>query len=91
VLQFLENFTGVREPNITVWRRQAFGDLTSAFRMKETRSNPPILPDTAGHLSLAKYGAANLPKPVFPAGEQQTPQQEKGHRNRLPSKSSSQG
>ena len=49
-----------------------------------------MLPDTAGHLSLAKYGAANLPKPVFPAGEQH-PQQEKGHRNRLPSKSSTRG
>jgi phospholipase C len=56
--------------------------------MKAARSNPPVLPDTAGHLSLAKYAAANLPKVVLPAGDQQTPQQEKGRRNRLPAKSS---
>ena len=84
VLRFLENFTGVREPNITDWRRQTFGDLTSAFRLKAARSAPPVLPDTAGHLSLAKYAAANLPKPVFPTGEQQAPTQEKGNRNRVP-------
>jgi phospholipase C len=88
VLRFLEAFTGVRETNITDWRRQTFGDLTSAFRMKAARSNPPVLPDTAGILALAKYAAANLPKLVLPAGDQQTPQQEKGRRNRLPAKSS---
>ena len=92
VLRFLETFTGVRETNITDWRRQTFGDLTSAFRLKAARSAPPVLPDTAGHLALAKYAAANLPKLVLPAGEQQqTPQQEKGHRNRLPAKSSGKG
>jgi len=73
-----------RAPNITDWRRQTFGDLTSAFRLKAARSAPPVLPDTAGHLSLAKYAAANLPKPVFPTGEQQAPTQEKGNRNRVP-------
>ncbi len=66
VLQFLEGFTGVREPNITDWRRHTFGDLTSAFRFKEARSMPPVLPDTMGPLTLARYGAANLPKPVLP-------------------------
>ena len=34
VLQFLEKFTGVHEPNITDWRRKTFGDLTSAFRFQ---------------------------------------------------------
>ena len=32
VLQLLEKFTGVAEPNISDWRRKTFGDLTSAFR-----------------------------------------------------------
>ncbi len=85
VLQFLEAFTGVREPNITDWRRHTFGNLTSAFRFKEARSMPPVLPDTMGPLALARYGAANLPKPVLPAGGQQTPKQEKGRRNRVSS------
>ena len=32
VLRFLERFTGVREPNISAWRRRTFGDLSSGFR-----------------------------------------------------------
>lgn len=31
VIRFLEEWTGVREPNISSWRRTATGDLTSAF------------------------------------------------------------
>jgi phospholipase C len=84
VLQFLESFTGVREPNISAWRRRTFGDLTSAFRFGDPSSPPPVLPDTSGPLSLAKYGAANLPKPALPNGDQQPPKQEKGARNRVP-------
>src|SRR3546814_6042590 len=38
VLQFLERITGVREPNITDWRRETFGDLTSVFRSEEHTS-----------------------------------------------------
>jgi len=83
VLQFLENFTGVREPNITDWRRHTFGDLTSAFRFGHAEKKPPVLPDTSGPLMLAKYGSANLPKPTIPGADQQTPKQEKGHRNRI--------
>ena len=78
VLQFLEAFTGVREPNIS-----AFGDLTSAFRFRDTQLQPPVLPDTSGTLSAAKFGAANLPQPVLPRGEQTPPKQEKGNRNRV--------
>jgi phospholipase C len=82
VLQFLERFTGVREPNITDWRRRTFGDLTSAFRFGKPGSAAPTLPDTSGPLTLAKFGANNLPKPALPGGDQQAPQQEKGSRNR---------
>jgi phospholipase C len=82
VLRFLEVFTGVRELNITDWRRRTFGDLTSAFRFQDAPTAPPVLPDTMGPLTLAKYSAANLPKPVLPDGEQQHPVQERGQRNR---------
>ncbi len=85
VLQFLETFTGVREPNISEWRRRTFGDLTSAFRFRGAASKPPVLPDTSGPLLLARSSAASLPKPVIPGSGQQPPRQEKGHRNRLPS------
>jgi len=83
VLRFLEIFTGVREPNISPWRRSTFGDLTAALRLKETPAGPPVLPDTAGILTLARYGAANLPKPVLPGSQQDLPRQEKGRHNRL--------
>jgi phospholipase C len=83
VLQFLEAFTGVREPNMSDWRRRTFGDLTSAFRFREAAFKPPVLPDTSGPLSLAKFGAANLPNPSFPGTAQTPPQQEKGKRNRV--------
>ncbi|MEV7281005.1 phosphocholine-specific phospholipase C [Streptomyces sp. NPDC093111] len=42
VIRFLEQLTGVREPNITPWRRTVTGDLTSAFDFKRTRRQPPV-------------------------------------------------
>ncbi len=84
VLQFLEKFTGVKEPNITDWRRQTFGDLTSAFRFEDGKVSPPPLPDTVGPLSRARFEAAYLPKPTLPGAEQKLPTQEKGSRKRIP-------
>lgn len=83
VLQFLEKFTGVREPNISDWRRSTFGDLTAPFRFNDATAPPPELPDTTGPLTLAKYSTNRLPSPTFPGADQQAPQQEKGHRNRV--------
>jgi phospholipase C len=88
VLQFLERFTGVRETNITDWRRSTFGDLSSAFRLGQAARKPPALPDTAGPLALAKYGSSNLPAPMFPGEEQQLPKQETGERKRLAARKS---
>ena len=82
VLQLLERFTGVREPNISDWRRQTFGDLTSALRFHQGKSAPPALPDTSGPLRLATYEAARLPPPVLPTSEQKIPEQEKGKHKR---------
>lgn len=76
ILRFLELFTGVREPNITAWRRRTFGDLTAAFRFGRAPAAPPRLPDTAGSLHLARYAAANLPLPVIPTRNQAPPVQE---------------
>lgn len=73
VLRFLEASTGVRETNITDWRRRTFGDLMSAFRFRDFRPAPPVLPDTMGPLTLARYTAANLPKPILPAANQGLP------------------
>ncbi|HET7623905.1 MAG TPA: phospholipase C, phosphocholine-specific [Verrucomicrobiae bacterium] len=78
VLQFLEKFTGVREENISDWRRKTFGDLTSAFRFHDRAARPPVLPDTTGRLNRARYDAAHLPKPTLPGSNQSPPVQEKG-------------
>ncbi len=83
VLQFVEHITGVREPNITDWRRKTFGDLTSAFRFDEPAARPPVLPDTGGLLHHAHYAAANLPLPPIPGGDQQAPVQEAGTRKKV--------
>ncbi|UZK67045.1 alkaline phosphatase family protein [Sphingomonas sp. M1-B02] len=80
ILQFLERFTGVREPNISDWRRATFGDLTAAFRFGEPRAKPPILPSTGGLLHHARFAAANLPAPAIPSGDQTLPVQERGKR-----------
>jgi phospholipase C len=85
VLQFLERFTGVEEPNISEWRRRTFGDLTSAFRFHDRHTTFPTLPGTAGALAQAKWSLANLPAPVLPAGGDQThPVQHKSPRQHIP-------
>jgi phospholipase C len=73
----------VREPNISDWRRKTFGDLTSLLRFGQANSQSPVLPDTDGPLRLAKFEAANLPKPVLPEKEQAFPKQESGKRKRI--------
>jgi phospholipase C len=83
VLQFLEQFTGVREPNISGWRRSTFGDLTSALRIRRADNKVPSLPDVQGQLIQARNEVAHLPKPVFPEGDQSPPRQEPGARKRV--------
>ncbi|MFG2890099.1 alkaline phosphatase family protein [Streptomyces sp. NPDC048248] len=83
VLQFLERWTGVQEPNISDWRRETFGDLTSAFGFGRPAPLPPPLPrDTAEQLAAAQQDLTRLPKPMLPGGGQQPPVQEHGDRKR---------
>jgi phospholipase C len=84
VLRFLERFTGVREPNISAWRRDTFGDLTAAFRFGEPLAQPPVLPSTGGLLHHARYAEANLALPPIPGAEQVAPVQQPGRRKRTP-------
>jgi len=81
-LRLLEKITGVREENISEWRRKTFGDMTSAFRFGEAKADPPILPDAGRLLSHAYYGATHFPKPAPPGAGQSMPTQEKGARKR---------
>jgi phospholipase C len=80
VLQFLERLTGVTVPNLTAWRRSAFGDLTSAFGLSGGRF--PRLPDTKAELAQQVYAVNNYPAPQIPGAEQTPPVQEKGPRPR---------
>lgn len=85
-LQFLKKLTGVKEPNISEWRRKAFGDMTSALRFDEKKARPPELPDIVNGLVRARFETAYLPKPTLPGAEQSLPSQEKGERNQVPSR-----
>jgi phospholipase C len=49
IVQFMERRFGVREPNISPWRRAVCGDLTAALDFSRTRASVPRLPDTAGY------------------------------------------
>ena len=84
VLQFLERVTGVREPNISDWRRQTFGDLTAAFRFDQPSRAWPALPDAAPLLQRARQERTNLPAPWVPQGEQHLPRQQPGSRRHVP-------
>jgi phospholipase C len=84
VLQFLEQVTGVMEPNITAWRRQAFGDLTSAlgFSNGKPTTFPPKLPPTKGQFWEAEQEVETLPAATIPGANQTPPVQETGRHRR---------
>jgi len=81
VLQLLERLTGAPIPNITDWRRQTFGDLTSAIGFRNG-SRFPRLPDTKRPLAQAVQNVNTLPAPAVPGGNQAPPSQEHGPRPR---------
>jgi phospholipase C len=85
VLQFLERFTGVRETNITDWRRETFGDLTSALGFSNGKPStfPHTLPNTIGEFWQAENEVETLPPATIPGANQTPPVQEK-RRPRLP-------
>jgi phospholipase C len=80
-LRLLERVTGVTEPNISAWRRQTFGDLTSVFRFGDTPAGVPVLPSTARSAPITAW--ARLPTPRMPGMGQAPPTQEPGTRPRV--------
>jgi phospholipase C len=83
-LRLLEAFTGVREPNISDWRRATFGDLSSALRLHQPRLRWPDLPDARAGWRRAEQQVATLPAPEPPGVRQRPPRQEGGTRRHLP-------
>ncbi|GAA1522104.1 phosphocholine-specific phospholipase C [Kribbella lupini] len=49
VIRFMERRFGVKEPNISPWRRAICGDLTSAFDFATEQARPARLPDTSAY------------------------------------------
>ena len=80
LIRFIEARFGVYEPNISAWRRQTCGDLTSAFRFGGERSRFPgsgelSLPVTESRLLRAQRQVNNNPRPVIPAVNEPLPTQ----------------
>ena len=79
VLRFLELWTGVAEPNISDWRREISGDLTSCFDFAHPDTSIPVLPDTTVLRRKADALDKKLPSPTAPGpGEQVVPKQDPG-------------
>ncbi|GAB3140987.1 phospholipase C, phosphocholine-specific [Amycolatopsis stemonae] len=68
VLRFLETWTGVREPNISAWRRLICGDLTSCFDFRTHDPSIPSLPDANALRAEAARTQPRLPKPGLGPG-----------------------
>ncbi|SDP36012.1 phospholipase C [Nakamurella panacisegetis] len=84
MLQFLETWTGVKETNISNWRRQVSGDLTKAFDFANPDFTVPQLPDTVP-LIVASDAGRSKPAVSAPAvGQQSMPTQESGTRPHRP-------
>ncbi|MFJ9038425.1 phosphocholine-specific phospholipase C [Streptomyces sp. NPDC102406] len=82
IIRFMEKRFGVRETNISPWRRAICGDLTSAFDFSLQVTAPAELPDTAGYEppDRARH-SSYVPKP--PA-QGTLPKQEPGSRPSRP-------
>lgn len=65
VIRFIEARFGVKEPNITPWRRAICGDLTAAFDFASHSRRRLRLPSTSGYRDSV-YRQARLPPPVVP-------------------------
>ena len=79
VLRFLEAWTGVREPNISAWRRAICGDLTGCFDFAHPTFSPAALPSAKAFQSLIDRLDNKLPAPTPPPdGRQEVPAQDPG-------------
>ncbi|MFF1317853.1 MULTISPECIES: phosphocholine-specific phospholipase C [Streptomyces] len=84
ILRFMENRFGVKETNISPWRRAICGDLTSAFDFSRKDSRPAALPDTDDYEPQDRERHPDY-KPTPPAAGDM-PKQERGLRPSRPLK-----
>jgi phospholipase C len=79
VIRLLEQITGVVNSNISAWRRQTVGDLTSALGLTPSR-RVPRLPDTLQELERAEREVQEFQLPPIPGANQTFPVQGHGSR-----------
>ncbi|MFC8245881.1 phosphocholine-specific phospholipase C [Streptomyces chartreusis] len=84
ILRFMENRFGVKETNISPWRRAICGDLTSAFDFSRKDSRPAALPDTDDYEPQDRERHPDY-RPTPPAAGDM-PKQERGLRPSRPLK-----
>jgi phospholipase C len=77
IIRFIESWTGVREPNISAWRRRLCGDLTSAFDFAHPDYQYPIIPAVSAEI------CSSISTPIPPT-VQAMPAQETGFRPMRP-------
>src|ERR1700722_7911761 len=79
VTRLLEQVTGVTSPNITQWRRQTVGDLTSALGAIPN-GRFPRLPQTTAELEAAESQVVQFSLPPIPGASQTFPVQPPGRK-----------
>jgi len=79
VTRLLELMTGVMNPNITAWRRQAVGDFTTALGTVPY-GRFPRLPQTTAQLEAAESQILQFPLPAIPGASQTFPVQPPGRK-----------
>ncbi|TXS54524.1 phospholipase C, phosphocholine-specific [Streptomyces sp. uw30] len=84
ILRFMERRFGVKETNISPWRRAICGDLTSAFDFARKDSRPAALPETDEYEPQDRERHPDY-KPTPPA-DVAMPKQERGLRPARPLK-----
>jgi phospholipase C len=82
LLRFLERRFGVREPQISAWRRRACGDLVKCLDLRHRDLSIPKLPPTAPLAAASSTACDGYPPGVPPLASQQMPVQEPGARRR---------
>ncbi|MEU6275429.1 phosphocholine-specific phospholipase C [Streptomyces populi] len=84
ILRFMEARFGVREPNISPWRRAVCGDLTAAFDFARKDTGPVALPATEGY--RPPDGGRHPDYVPTPPANPVLPRQERGSRPTRPLK-----
>jgi phospholipase C len=81
LIRIIERRFGVREPNISAFRRRTCGDFTSALRFSGPPAGYPRSPQAitlaaaAAGLLTAQRGVFAHPAPLVPAANQPAPRQ----------------